>query len=55
MTLSEKIAYIKGLTDGLKLDTEKDEVKVINALVDLLEDLTVKVQDLDASDRKSVV
>lgn len=49
MTLSEKIAYIKGLTDGLKLDTEKDEVKVINALVDLLEDLTVKVQDLDAS------
>lgn len=49
MTLSEKIAYIKGLTDGLKLDSEKDEVKVINALVDLLEDMTVKVAELDSA------
>lgn len=49
MTLSEKIAYIKGLTDGLKLNSEKDEVKVINALVDLLDDMTIKVTELDAA------
>lgn len=49
MTLSERIAYIKGLTDGLKLDSEKDEVKVIKALVDLLDDITVKVTELDVA------
>ena len=26
MNLTEKVAYIKGLTDGLKLDDNKDEV-----------------------------
>ena len=31
MTLSEKSAYLKGLMDGLKLDTEKDEGKMIAA------------------------
>ena len=48
MTLSERIAYIKGLTDGLNLDSEKDEVKVINALVELLDEMTVKVTELEA-------
>lgn len=47
MTLSEKIAYIKGLMAGLKLDSEKDEVQVINAIVDLLEDMSAKVNKLD--------
>ena len=35
MTLSEKSAYLKGLMDGLKLDTEKDEGKMIAAIVDI--------------------
>ena len=35
MTLSEKSAYLKGLMDGLKLDTEKDEGKMIAAIVDM--------------------
>ncbi len=39
MTLSEKVAYIKGLAEGLKLDADKDEVKVINAIVDVLEEM----------------
>ena len=39
MTLSEKVAYIKGLAEGLKLDESKDEVKVINAIVDVLEEM----------------
>ena len=29
MTVTEKVAYIKGLVDGLDLDAKKDEVKVI--------------------------
>lgn len=47
MTLTEKSAYIKGLMDGLDLDADKKEVKVIKALVDLVEDLTLTVTDLD--------
>ncbi len=47
MTLTEKIAYIRGLADGLKLDENKDEVKVIKAMLELLEDMAVSVADLE--------
>ena len=47
MTISEKSAYLKGLMDGLSLDTEKDEGKMIAAIVDLLGDLTRKVTDIE--------
>ena len=36
MTISEKAAYLKGLMDGLELDTEKAEGKMISAIVDLV-------------------
>ena len=47
MTISEKSAYLKGLMDGLKLNTEADEGKMIAAIVDLLGDLTRKVTDIE--------
>ena len=47
MTISEKSAYLKGLMDGLKLDTASDEGKMIAAIVDLLGDLTRKVSDIE--------
>ena len=47
MTLSEKSAYLKGLMDGLKLDTEKSEGKMIAAIVDLLQDMAENVADLE--------
>lgn len=47
MTISEKSAYLKGLMDGLKLDTESDEGKMIAAIVDLLGDMTKKVTDIE--------
>lgn len=47
MTLTEKISYIKGLTEGLKLDENKDEVKVINAIVDLLDDMALAVSEVE--------
>lgn len=46
MTVTEKIAYIKGLAEGLKLDESKPEVKVINAMIDLLEDITRDLTDM---------
>ena len=45
MTISEKSAYLKGLMDGLKLNTETDEGKMISAIVDLLGDMAKRNTD----------
>lgn len=47
MTLNERAAYIKGLADGLKLDENNDTVKVLNAVIDMLTDLSISVTELD--------
>ncbi|MBQ9680371.1 MAG: hypothetical protein IJV48_06805 [Ruminococcus sp.] len=47
MNLTERIAYIRGLAEGLKLDESKDEVKVINAIIDLLEDMAYDVVEIE--------
>ena len=47
MTLSEKAAYLKGLMDGLKLDTDKSEGKMIAAIVDMLEDVSYAIGDIE--------
>ena len=47
MTISEKSAYLKGLMDGLNLDTEKAEGKMIAAIVDLLGDVTKRLKDVE--------
>ena len=47
MNLTERIAYIRGLAEGLKLDENKDEVKVINAMIDLLEDMAYDVAEME--------
>lgn len=47
MDLTEKIAYIKGLAEGLSLDESKPEVKVLNAIIDLLDDIAYDVQDME--------
>ena len=47
MTLSEKAAYLKGLMDGMKLDTEKDENRLLSEIIKLLGELSVTVDDLE--------
>ena len=47
MTISEKAAYLKGYMDGLNLDTEKPEGKMIASIVDLLCDITKRVADIE--------
>ncbi len=47
MTISEKSAYLKGLMDGLKLDTEKAEGQMIASIVELLGDITKKLTDVE--------
>ena len=47
MTISEKSAYLKGLMDGLKLNAESDEGKMIAGIVDLLGDMAKRVTDIE--------
>ncbi len=47
MNVSEKAAYIKGLMEGMNMDTSKGEGKILAAMADLLEDLSLSVLDLE--------
>ena len=47
MTITEKSAYLKGLMDGLNLNTQSDEGKMIAAIVDLLGDVTQRMTDIE--------
>ncbi len=49
MTISEKVAYIKGLMEGMKLDESKDEIKLTQKIVEVLEDMALTVSDLEDS------
>ena len=48
MTISEKVAYLKGLAEGLDLDTEKSkEGKLISVMIGILEEVALSIEDLD--------
>lgn len=46
MTITEKVAYLKGLFDGMSFDPEKQEGKLIQGMLDVLEELAASVTDL---------
>jgi len=46
MEIMEKVAYLKGLAEGMELDTEKKEGKLLAAIIDVLEDIAVELEDL---------
>ena len=47
MDICEKIAYIKGLAEGLSLDDSTKEGKILNAIIDLLQDITEEICDIE--------
>lgn len=47
MDICEKIAYIKGLAEGLGIDDATKEGKVLNAIIDLLEDITEEICEIE--------
>ena len=48
MTISEKVAYLKGLAEGMELDTEKKEGKLLAAIIDVLDDIALEIADMKA-------
>ncbi len=48
MNITEKVSYIKGLAEGLKLDESTKEGKVLLAMLDVLNDIAYQVEDIDS-------
>ncbi|MBQ3841625.1 MAG: hypothetical protein II820_02915 [Ruminiclostridium sp.] len=48
MTIAEKVSYIKGLAEGLKLSTETSEGKILTAIIDVLGDIALNIEDIDS-------
>lgn len=46
--LSDRVSYIKGLAEGLKLDTDKNEGKLIDKMLELLSDMASEIDELRA-------
>lgn len=47
MDICEKIAYIKGLAEGLELDESTKEGKILSALIDLMGDVITEICDIE--------
>ncbi|MGI6267530.1 MAG: CD1247 N-terminal domain-containing protein [Acutalibacteraceae bacterium] len=47
MTAVEKVAYLRGLADGLNLNEDKSETKMFKAIMDVLDDIALSVSDLE--------
>jgi len=55
--LSDRVSYLKGLAEGLKLDTEKSEGKLIEKILEVLTDITAEIDSIreDHDDLSSYV
>lgn len=49
MKNTERVSYIRGLAEGLELDADKKEVKVLNAIIDLLDDLAFSMSEMEGN------
>lgn len=47
MTIPEKVSYIKGLAEGLNLDDSTKEGKVLLAMLDVLNDIALDLEEVD--------
>ena len=46
MEITEKVAYLKGLAEGMELDTATKEGKLLAAIIDVLDDMALEIEDL---------
>ncbi len=47
MSLTEKVAYLKGLAEGLDLDKNAKETKLFEAIFDILDEMALTVSEID--------
>ena len=47
MTITEKVAYLKGLVEGMEVAADTKEGKILKAIMDVLADLALSVEELE--------
>jgi DNA-directed RNA polymerase subunit RPC12/RpoP len=47
MTVTEKVAYLKGLAEGMKIDETTNEGKLLLSIIDTLDDVALSISDLE--------
>lgn len=45
--LKEKVAYLKGLAEGMQISDSTNEGKLLKAIIDVLEDIAISVDDIE--------
>lgn len=46
MSVGKRVAYIKGLAKGLDIDTSTKEGKLLNEIIDVLEDMALEIEEI---------
>lgn len=55
MTISEKVAYLKGLADGLELEKETSkEGKLLAVVIEVLEEIGYSIEDMEEANEMLV-
>ena len=47
MTITERVAYVRGLFEGFEVNVEKKEGRLFKEILDLLEDMALSITDLE--------
>ncbi|OPX43457.1 hypothetical protein CLHUN_26040 [Ruminiclostridium hungatei] len=45
--ISERVAFIKGLAEGMKIDDTTNEGKLLTAIIDVLDDISLAIEDVE--------
>lgn len=47
MSITEKVAFLKGLMEGADIDADKKEGKLFTAIIDVLDEIAAELSDVD--------
>ena len=47
MSVSEQVAYLRGLMDGLNLDEDDNTTKLFAAVIDTLDEIASEISDIE--------
>ena len=47
MTISERVAYLKGLMEGMQIDASENTGKLLTVMADILEEIALEIDDIN--------
>jgi len=45
--IKERVSYLKGLAEGMKIDDSTNEGKLLKAMIEVLDDIALAVEDIE--------